>query len=146
MKKYAAICALLFAPACLAGTIKLNDANTLSVSTDKNSITTVAIVYSGDLQESISIGNSTFDQSAVKSERLCQGCEKAYLIPIPDASSTYGAQTFVVVYPEGPFNWSMQKLPISADLVKPAPKSSYYLLDDGQNRYEFKQGLLIKVK
>ena len=146
MKIYAAILTLLFAPACLAGTIPLNDLNALSISTDKNGITTVAIFYSGDLLESVSIGNSTFDQSAVKFERLCQGCEKAYLIPIPDASSTYGAQTFIVVYPQGPFNWSMQKLPISADLVKASPKSNYFVLDDGKNRYEFEQGLLVKVK
>lgn len=145
MKTYAAIFALLFAPACMAGTTKLDDFNSLSISTDKNRITTVAIVYSGNLQESVSIGNSIFEQSAVKFGRLCQGCEKTYFIPIPDASSTYGAQTFVIVYPQGPLNWSMQKLPISADLVK-ASGGNYFQLNDGHNRYEFKRGLLVKVK
>lgn len=137
----------LLAAAPLAGahTITLGEQYHLVIAS-RADLTTVALSQQGELQEAVSIGNSLFDARDIRHERLCNGCEKAYLIPVPDASSTYGATAYIVAYPQG-HSWVLSKLPMDRlELVKAPAKADYFLLENEGLRYTFEQGMLRRAK
>jgi|GEM_PF-4779595 len=139
------LAALAAAPLAGAHTITLGDQYHLVIAS-RADLTTVALSQQGQLQEAVSIGNSLFDARDIRHERFCKGCEKAYLIPVPDASSTYGATSYVVAYSDGD-NWILAKLPMDrVEVVKASAKADHYLLQAEGQRYTFEQGMLLRTK
>lgn len=135
------LAALAAAPLARAHTITLGDQYHLVIAS-RADLTTVALSQQGELQEAVSVGNSLFDARDVRHERFCNGCEKSYLIPVPDASSTYGATAYIVAYPNG-HGWVLSKLPMDRlELVKAPAKADYFLLENEGQRYTFDQGML----
>src|SRR5438105_1795204 len=99
--------AMLLAAPVSAETLPLSGGDDLTISFDAPS--QVATVSLGGM--SISVGNA-LEPPSPQPFTSCAGCPQVYLVTIPDASSTYGALTGIVVWPRGlvPW-WTLSTLP-----------------------------------
>ena len=133
-------------------TVSLGSDYELQVRTDEVAGTLTAVVsYGGDLVQSVTIGNASYNPDEIAAVVLCEGCDQSYYIGAWDRSSTYGATTGLVVWSDGGW-WRISILPLSvAGIDGPGPQGVFTLTEsigttrgEPVRRFSFRNGFLIE--
>ena len=126
-----------------AETLHLSGGTDLVIGFDEQA-QTATVAVSGT---SIGIGNA-LEPLAPQSLTFCSGCPTSYLVVISDASSTYGAETGIIVWPRGPVPWwSLAIVPLDQfSIVEAKPELSQIEDMATHERYSFRDGFFVKAK
>ena len=115
---------------------------------DEKGETEISLGQYGVNVQTLTIGNAAFQKDAIQTVRFCAGCDPVVFIPAYDRSSTYGAETAVLVWSQGGA-WSMSILPFQRTAVRDDDGDGVFVLQDewpedrgGIRRYEFSYGML----
>lgn len=112
---------------------------------------TIRLTYGDQLVQAVTVGNATVAPGTVKKARLCAGCPVSLFVPAYDLTSTYGAVTGIVAWPDGGL-WNLSILPLSRPHLRSTGMGHYEIVDtrrvDGQtreSRYRFTSGFLAPI-
>jgi hypothetical protein len=123
-------------------TIPLSDNCVLKINESPNQSLTIGLYQYGNLTKSISIGNANTKDELIVPTRFDSKGGKYYFITAYDRSSTYGAQTNIVLWENGA-TWEMISAPFIRgfledrdkdgvfEIVERYPKDRVFAFDNG---------------
>ena len=99
----------------------------------------------------VSIGHAGFIEENVLRVRFCADCPEVYFLEVWNASSTFGAQTGIAVWPRAGRWWELTILPLVRPRVEDADGDSISTVvetipKDHKVNYTFRDGLLLPLE
>ncbi len=130
-------------------TLVLTNDFQFNIQENKNHSLILTLSQGNKIQERLIIENANTKLKYIQKEKLCKECKGIYFITAYDRSSTYGAQTSIILWQLNQ-TWKVFKAPFTRASLEKTINDEYKIIEHWpypkKTIYHFEQGKLIEIK
>jgi len=130
-------------------TLTLTNDFQFNIQENENYSLRLTLSQGNKIQERLIIENANTNMKLIQKEKLCKDCKYIYFITAYDRSSTYGAQTNIILWQLNQ-TWKVFKTPFARGFLKKNSNGEYEITErwpyPKKTTYHFEQGKLIEIK
>ncbi len=130
-------------------TLTLTNDFQFNIQENENYSLRLTLSQGNKIQERLIIENANTKLKLIQKEKLCKDCKYIYFITAYDRSSTYGAQTNIILWQLNQ-TWKVFKTPFARGSLEKNSNGEYEIIErwpyPKKTTYHFEQGKLIEIK